>query len=237
MAPSVRRGRFFSAPMPEKVARRFLVVAVLLSMLIHLAGGGLVHWPTLHKDEVPERVSLTKRFLVQIRRVVTPSPLVRPRAAQKPVGALAHRPTAKINPPAVANTRKGGASHGVRHAVAVAPAQRPTMSAPAIHPSSTMRPSLATCTTANQSAGIVDPVPPVISKSAREPGTHGVARVHVTLSETAAIIDAKVVESSQNRELDLEALAAARASVYRPATLNCKPVPGEADYVVEFVPL
>lgn len=103
-------------------------------------------------------------------------------------------------------------------------------------PSPSASAAIAGCTKPNQPAAIVNKALPVISKSARVAGTHGIARVHVTVSADATVTDARLTDSSQNHELDLEALDAARASTYAAATANCKTIAGGTDYAVEFVP-
>ncbi len=200
-----------------------------------------MHWAPVQREEAAERVSLTQRPLIRVRPIPPHSSSPQPKAPPH-VGALPQPIRANIEVPAISRTMNGRTSHRASPALGIVkPQGLPSPKAPVkptpLSSAASQAPTNAPCEKSNQPAAIADKVLPVISKSAREAGTSGIARVHVMLSETAVITGAKLVDSSQNHELDLEALAAARASTYSPATRSCKPVAGEADYAVQFVSL
>lgn len=222
--------------MSKQRSRRFLLAALILSLVLHLAGGRFMHWPQVQREESVEHVSLSKRLLLHARPH-SRAPQSAPRKATLAAVAPQHEPMVALQVPSGAHVAKGAkvASHQT-HTSARA---FKTVSPPPVAPATAVpspSPVVAGCTEPNQRAAIVEKVLPVISKSARQTGTHGIARVRVTVSADATVTDTKLTDSSQNRELDLEALGAARASTYSPATTNCKPVTGETEYAVEFVP-
>lgn len=221
--------------MSKKASRRFLFAAFMLSIVLHLAGGRFLHWPQARPQEATERVSLSKRLVLHKLPVSRPSPhaAVRPKPA-RPALSLPHLQVAAAPHPG-----KGAAGRpaGVVTARPWRPIALPSVRSPAaVAPSPSAAPAFAGCLKRNQPVAIVEKVLPLISKRAREAGTHGIARVHVKISADAAVSDVQLTDSSQNHELDLEALDAARTSTYSPAISNCKPVAGETDYAVEFVP-
>jgi len=222
----------------KKTSRRFLLAAFILSIVLHLAGGRYIRWPQVQREETIERVSLRKRLTVHVRPAPQQSPTARAKAV-RPISAPMQKSLASTRPRTPSQNSKNTSVRLPAHAaLPIFTAPPPASPSPvamvrAAPPSS---PAIAGCTKPNQPAAIVNKALPVISKSARVAGTHGIARVHVTVSADATVTDARLTDSSQNHELDLEALDAARASTYAPATANCKTITGETDYAVEFVP-
>ncbi len=220
-----------------KQRSRFLLGALLLSLILHLAGGRFIHWPHVQRDEFVERVSLTKRLLLHARSHVNA-----PRRVPRKIAGRTVAPPHKPAPPPQAPIGKPNATgakaspsptqtSGGALQTASPPPAAPATAVPSVSPR-----VVAGCAAPNRPAAIVEKAVPAISKTAREAGTHGIARVRVTVSADATVADTTLTDSSQNRELDLEALGAARASTYSPATANCKPVTGQTEYAVEFVP-
>lgn len=226
--------------MSKKASRRFLGAAFLVSIALHLAGGGFLHWPQAQREDPLERISLSKRLVLHARPLSAASPPARAQRARAKAPALG-TPIPRIIIPSVSHTGKGSRSlskAGITGGAARPRARTasPFLAAPTAAPAPSASPAVTGCLKPNQPVAIVQKVFPLISKSAREAGTHAIARVHVTLSAEGAVTDAKLTDSSQNHELDIEALNAARTSTYSPAFTNCKPVAGETDYAVEFVP-
>jgi TonB family protein len=62
-----------------------------------------------------------------------------------------------------------------------------------------------------------------------------VVRVDVTVEADGTVKAVRVVRSSGRTDADDAALAAARASRYRPATSNCTPVEGHYAFTTTFV--
>lgn len=76
---------------------------------------------------------------------------------------------------------------------------------------------------------------PTYPERARRAGTEGIVGVRVALTAEGAVREVSLVRSSGSRLLDEAALAAARASIFTPASRNRSPVAAEAvaDYRFE----
>ena len=76
---------------------------------------------------------------------------------------------------------------------------------------------------------------PAYPERARRAGTEGIVGVRVALTAEGAVREVSLVRSSGSRLLDEAALAAARASIFTPASRNHSPVAAEAvaDYRFE----
>jgi periplasmic protein TonB len=62
----------------------------------------------------------------------------------------------------------------------------------------------------------------------------GTTYVQVDLDSSGAVLDARVAKSAGTPILDRAALAAARASVFRPEIRDCVPTSGSYLFLVEF---
>lgn len=203
--------------MDTRGARRVLIIAVALSVLLHLIVALSLH---PHRGEATpgiERVAIEHRMAI-VRRTPPPPP----RRTPPPV-AVASRAPLEPHPAAT----RGSAAR----AAAVAPAATPVPT-----PAPTPLASAATCTQPDAPASLLaTPPPPNIPVAARAAGTSGTTRVRVALDPAGTVIGTAIAQSSGNPALDAIALTLASAARYAPALRACKPVPGSYGFTVEFV--
>lgn len=213
--------------MNPRSARRLLLSAFAISMLIHLLGIPFFHWRVATPVDVPEQMTISRvRIFHRVARTPpppTPAPL--PTAASTPKAAR----RTKITVPTVHNS-SGPARPSMNVASATAtPSPTPT-------PQKLPTPSAAGCVTPNAPAAVKSPAPvPEIPLDARETAKNGIAQVHVRLSESGAVLQAGIVSSVGNDGLDQVAVTMAESSQYSPALLKCKAVAGTYEFRVKFV--
>ncbi|GAC1354822.1 MAG: hypothetical protein NVSMB31_15120 [Vulcanimicrobiaceae bacterium] len=214
--------------MSRENSRRGLIVAVALSILLHLSGVRFVHWGVPSPQDVPENTIVSK-IVVQHRTVRTPPP-----QTPRPIPAVP-KVVATVNPihaPHVQNTRGAGVQPIVK-VVAV-----PT-------PTPTPRPSPLATPTASPAGGCLNPnaaaavkslaIAPEMPVAVRETAKGATVRVHLRLSETGQVLEAAVLSSSGNDAEDQLALIQARNSTYTPAYALCKGIASTYDFSAKFI--
>jgi TonB family protein len=209
--------------MSARSARRLLLAALALSLLLHLLGVRLIHWGVPTTQELPESVKLIKISTVHARPTQSPRPPV------------AKRPRAKaINVPKLAVHR--GQAAGPIAVSAGSPA--PPTPAPAPAPVHLATPSgVRGCAKANAVAAVLStPPPPDIPAQARRSASAGVTQVRVQLNDRGEVVDAAIASSSGNAQLDQVALELAKGSSYTPDVVGCKKVAATYTYRVRFEP-
>lgn len=60
-------------------------------------------------------------------------------------------------------------------------------------------------------------------------------RIAVTVARTGAVEKVALLEGSGSQAFDRAMVNQARTAIYRPATLNCKPILSIYDYALDFV--
>jgi TonB family protein len=213
-------------------ARKILLAALAISLLVHLLLAGYIRWPIFGQSrEEP----VAKVRILRIARRTPPPP---PTPAPTPVPAPAATPMvhASIAPPPV--TPRG--NKGVPHVQTVpVPAHTPTVRATA-----TAAPTpMATATAAAPCGGHANAEPTVastpdvadITPEARASKISGTAAIHVVLDPQGHVTDASVAQSSGNAGLDATAMQMARSATYTPHYVDCKPVAGAYTFTVKFV--
>ncbi len=201
--------------MNQQQTRRLLLVAFLLSLLIHAILAVNVGWHLPSVDNSVERVSVV--HVLRIAHVVPPPHTPPP---QPPKTAPAIKvPKTVSNRPSVRGTP-----------VAAIAAASPTH-APTPAPSAT-----SNCMMEDTQASIVaTPPPPDIAPGARGDATSGTTHVRVDLDSKGVITGTSVTVSSGNSSLDLIAETMARAAQYAPATHACKAVASTYDFKAKFI--
>jgi TonB family protein len=213
-------------------ARKILLAALAISLLVHLLLAGYIRWPIFGQSrEEP----VAKVRILRIARRTPPPP---PTPAPTPVPTPAATPMvhASIAPPPV--TPRG--NKGVPHVQTVpVPAHTPTVRATA-----TAAPTpMATATAAAPCGGHANAEPTVastpdvadITPEARASKISGTAAIHVVLDPQGHVTDASVAQSSGNAGLDATAMQMARSATYTPHYVDCKPVAGAYTFTVKFV--
>jgi len=210
-------------------ARRLLLIAFAVSILIHLLGVRLVHWRIATPVEVSEKMTIS-RIVVIHRTKRTPPP-----NTPAPVPSAAATPKSthktKIAVPRVANmSGPGRPPTTVTTATAT-----PTASPPPVR-LATPVPIKGGCTEPNAPAAVKTAAPvPDIPLAARERAKSGITQVHVRLSDQGFILEAGVAVSSGSDGLDQIALAMAKGSQYSAALQQCKPIAATYEFRVKFV--
>lgn len=110
----------------------------------------------------------------------------------------------------------------------------PTSTPASAPPTPAPTPTPRSCTHPYVDARTVRAIEPDYPEIARERGAAGTAEVQVTLSPTGAVRDLKIYRSSGDNALDIEAIKAARASMYAPAIEDCAAVGGQYIFRAEF---
>jgi len=202
--------------MNARRTRRLLLVAFVLSILIHTLFALSVRWHVGSQEDAVERVTIMHRL--RIARVTPPPPTSAPPARPAPTAA----PTAR-------STQAAGQNGTVVGAIARTP--EPT-AAPTPNPKPTVN-----CVTEDTRAAIAaSPPPPEIPPNARGDATNGTTHVRVDLDDHGVVKATTITETSGNTGLDLVAETMARAAQYTPATHACKAVASTYDFTAKFVP-
>ncbi len=199
-------------------ARRVLLVAIALSLLVHAIVALVVHPATADFQSQPEAISVVRRSMVVVARNTPP-----PHRMPTPAPRNLTPPRPRATGAAVAHSEGGGPSRAT-------PAPPPP--APTVAPS----PAGAGCTQPNAVAAVIaTPGPPDIPAAVRADRTNGTAMVTVALDAQGDVTGASVAQSTGNSSLDLVAVGMARDARYSAPLHDCKPVAGNATFSVKFV--
>lgn len=237
----------------EKV-RNYLGWAFVISILVHLLLGPLIPYTkTQAKDQEVEKVSVTKKIKVKVPTppppTPTPRPTQQPKTTPPPKKVETHpQPQIKIAPPKTTSNSgsgpsqktyvppKNGSENGVpagKGTAAPGPVAA-TPGPPASTPTPTPKPA---CAVPFKEAAAVNLVTPEYPEQARESNLGPVVViVKITLSASASVLDASVLQSSSNSQIDRAAVRAARESSYSAKTENCAPVSGSYTFRANFDP-
>ncbi|MDQ6929815.1 MAG: TonB family protein [Candidatus Eremiobacteraeota bacterium] len=232
--------------------RNFLGWAFVISLFAHGLLGPLIPFKQTHtQDQETEKVSVTKRVKVKVPTPPPPTPTPKPTPQPKttpPPKKVETKPQPKllIQPPKT-NSNSGGPSQakyvpvkngstsGVPAGQGTA-APAPVTTAAAGPPASTPTPKPA-CATPMKDATMVNGVSPEYPESAREANLGPVTVVvKIVLSASAGVLDASVIQSSNNSAVDRAAISAAKQSSYSPKVENCAPVQGSYSFRANFDP-
>ncbi len=199
---------------------RLLLVALALSLLVHLLVALILHPPVPTPENQAEVVSIEHRpTTIAVTKIPTPPPPPPKRTSSPRTPSSA--PPVRKGPGSAATT--GGS------AAVPTPAVAPVTPKP-------IATSNAGCVQPNIGAAIVaTPPPPDIAPDARASGTSGTALVNVQVDSGGQIVNTSVAQSTGNASLDLVAVSMARDARYAPALHDCKPVASEYSFSVKFV--
>ncbi len=199
-------------------ARRVLLVAFALSLVLHAIVALVLHPATADFQTQPEAVSVVRRSTMIVAHN-TPPP---PRHTQTPSPRNLAPPRPRASGAAVARSEGGGAGRST--------------AAPPPAPTAVPSAAGAGCAEPNAAAAVVaTPPPPDIPAAVRADHTSGVALVSVALDAQGAVSGASVAQSTGNSSLDLVAVSMARDARYSAPLHDCKPVAGNATFSVKFV--
>lgn len=209
-------------------ARKVLIAAFAISLLVHFLLAGYVRWPVFGQSRVEP---VAKVHIMHLARIPphTPPPTPAPTPAATP---LVH---ASIAPPPV-KPRPGKAPAHVSTVIPVplhTPAPRVTV---APTPVVTATPA-GPCGGHSNSDPTVTATPdvPDITPQARSSKVSGTSAIRVVLDPTGRVTDATIAQSSGNAGLDNVALQMARGASYTPKYVDCRAVAGDYTFTVKFV--
>ncbi|MDP9018779.1 MAG: TonB family protein [Candidatus Eremiobacteraeota bacterium] len=209
--------------MDARRARRLLLWAFVLSVLVHLIGVRAVHWSVPAPVEAPDRLTMSRVAIIHMPRHTAPPATPKPVAAATPAPKTIQMKT-RIDVPLL--TTRSLPGHGQTVATLL-PAPTAT---PIPTPTPSPKPSAsasAGCVTANAPAAVRSAAPvPEIPLAARQGGKTGIVAVRVHLTESGGIAEAVVEQGSGNDALDQVAVAMAKTSTYAPPLAQCKAVAG-----------
>lgn len=213
-------------------ARKIMLAAIAISLLLHLILAGYIPWP--FNKPSPEEAIVKVRRITIARAVHTPpptpppTPLPTPRATAAPVQS-------KVAAPHVTSRSKGPP---VAHAIAPSAGTATASAAPAT-PEPTPSPTavaVQACMQHDISPAVQASAQPVdIPPEARASKASGTAAIAVQIDAQGRVTDASVARSSGNTGLDAVAMEMARGATYTPALVKCKPVASAYTFTVKFV--
>lgn len=214
--------------MNVRSARRVLLAALAISLLLHAILAGYLRWPRGTGTSQEPQIIVVRH--VTIARIVphTPAP-ARPIPTHPPQAAAAH---AKIAPPALTHT----GTHGPPATAGLpAPGRAPPSAAPKV--TASPQPVAGGACVRPDASPSVSASPPVadIPPEARIAKVSGTAAIAVSLDAQGRVTGAKVAQSSGSTGLDQAALQMAQNATYAPKLTACKPVPGDYTFTVKFV--
>ncbi len=210
-------------------ARRLLIVAIILSLLIHLILAGVIRWPFVPPPQ--EDKQFAKVHITRIARIPPPTPQPTP----LPTPVATPRVRASIIPPTV--THRGAKGNTPVETVPVVAARTPVPRPTSLPtPVVSITPSGPCSGHANADPALAaTPDPAGISPEARASKVSGTAAVHVSLDAQGRVVSTTVAQSSGNAGLDAAAVQMARNASYTPKYVDCKAVAGEYTFTAKFV--
>jgi TonB family protein len=201
--------------MDNKRARRFLIVAFALSLLIHLIVTQVMRWPFRPSEEEVQIVRIEHLHTTRIAHV--PTPLHTPRPSPSAIPSTAPKNVA------IGNGRG-------------APAQ-PASPVPTVAPTPTAAPTLNCVANDTPVEMVASPPPPSeIAPAARAERVSNIARIRVVVDPNGSVSSATVLQSSGSSSMDVVAVSLARAAQYAPATHACKAIASDYTFQVKFNP-
>ncbi len=202
--------------MDNKRARRFLIVAFALSLLIHLIVTQVIRWPFRPHEEDVQIVRIEHLHATHIAHVPTPSPHT-------------PQPAPSAVPSVVSKTVAIGNGRGTL-ALTASPA-------PTVAPTPTAAPTPNCVANDTPVAMVASPPPPSeIASVARSERITNVARIRVIVDANGTVSNATVLQTSGSSSMDLVAISLARAAQYAPATHACKAIASDYTFQVRFNP-
>ncbi len=219
-------------------ARNFVGIAVLISVLLHVALVPLVPRQGAHDEDKTETVSVTHKIKVKVHTppppTPTPPPTPPPQQQTPPPKQQPVQPKLKLNVPKTSSNSSTSSNETQYHAPTSGsengvPAGTGT-AAPA--PTEAPKPS---CPVPNKAAYAVSTAEAEYPSAVADLGLGPTyAQVQVYLSADSKLTSATIYHSSGNSQLDQSALRSARQSTYQASLVNCVPTAGTYLFRVDF---
>jgi protein TonB len=208
-------------------ARKLLIAAFAISLLLHLVLAGYLRWPF---NVSSSESAVVKVHQITLTRIIphTPPP---PTPAPTPHATPAVK--SSVAPPAVQPHRGKGVP--VAHGVVPVPSRTAAATAtPAPTPSATA--VAQACAQHDISPAVTATADPVdIPPEARASKASGTAAIQVQIDPQGRVTTARVSQSSGSAGLDAVAMQMAKSATYSPALVRCKAVSSTYTFSVKFV--
>lgn len=210
-------------------ARKIMLAAIAISLLLHLLLAGYIRWPF---NQPSNETAIVKVRRITVARVPRHTPPPTPPPTPVPTPRATPVATAKVVPPAA--TSRGNRGPRVAHAIAPISGKTPAPSAtPA--PTSTPAVTAQACSQHDISPAVAATAQPIdIPPDARASKANGTAAIQVQIDPQGRVTDASVSQSSGSAGLDALAVQMAKSATYTPALVKCKPVASAYTFTVKF---
>lgn len=208
-------------------ARKIMIAAIAISLLLHLVLAGYLRWPFGHPSSETEVVRVRQ---ITISRIVPRTP---PPPAPMPSPQTTPAVKTKVVPPAVSSR----GTKGTRVAQVVSPVSGATPAPPATPAPTAPAAALGKpCLDHDISPAVQGTAPPYeIPPDVRASRASGTAQIQVQIDPQGAVTGATIAQSSGNAGLDAVAMQVAKSLAYMPALVKCKPVASTYTYSMKFV--
>jgi TonB family protein len=213
--------------MKHRFGNRVLVWAFGLSILAHVVFALVTHIPRV--EAAPDKAPTHVRIDTIV--VHTPAPTPTPQPPQPHVRAVAHTNTAPHVHVDVPHST-GPAAQSTSGPAVVATSGVDVPGDPNAVATASAAPPRPACSMPNVAAHTLSAAMPQTPEGAE--GLPATAEVQVTLDAAGRVTDLRIYRSAFNQQLDRAAVAAARASTYAPALVDCLPTGGTYLFTVEF---
>ncbi|HEV3152202.1 MAG TPA: TonB family protein [Candidatus Baltobacteraceae bacterium] len=207
-------------------ARKVLLAAIAVSLLIHLIFAGYIRWPFL--ERLNDESTVIHVHELRVARIIhTPPPTPVPTPVRTPAVRSSIAPpvihTHSVSGPPVPHVAASGPVATPVPVVTAAPTPAPVSTHPGACVSENANPAV-------ESTPDVPDIPPAV----RAGKTSGTAAIHVDLDPGGHVVNAGIAQSSGNAGLDAVAMEMARDATYSPKYDGCKPVAGVYTFTVRF---
>jgi TonB family protein len=213
--------------MKHRFGNRILFWAFGISILAHAIFALVTHIPRV--EAAPEKLPTHIRIDTMVMH--TPAPTPTPQPPQPHVRAVAQTNTAPrvhVSVPHVS----GPASQSTSGPAVVATSGTDIAGDPNALATASAMPPRPACSVPNAPAHTLSAAMPQTPDGVE--GLPATAEVQVTLDTTGRVTDLRIYRSAYNQQLDRAAIAAAKASTYAPALVDCLPSGGTYLFTVEF---
>ena len=213
--------------MKHRFGNRVLLWAFGLSILAHVVFALVTHIPRV--EAAPEQPPTRVRIDVLVMH--TPAPTPTPQPPQPHVRTVVHANTAPHVHVDVPHS-SGPSTQSTSGPAAVATSGVDVAGDPNAVATASAAPPRPACSVPNVPAHTISTAMPQTPDGVE--GLPATAEVAVTLDAAGRVTDLHIYRSAYDQQLDRAAIAAAKASTYAPALVDCLPAGGTYLFTVEF---
>lgn len=213
--------------MKHRAGNRILLWAFGLSILAHVVFALVAHIPRV--EAAPEQPPTHIRIDTLVMHTPAPTPTPQPPQPHARVVARTNAPPrVHVDIP----HSSGPSSQSTSGPVAVATSGAGSGTDPNGVATASAKPPRPACSAPDTPARTISAAMPQTPDGAE--GLPATAEVQVTLDAAGRVTDLRIYRSAYDQQLDRAAIAAAKASTYAPALVDCLPSGGTYLFTVEF---